>query len=87
MDNETLKLRFIADVYGLDTIDKLSDEQRNQSAADIIDYLCTDKTYGYGINQKKLDKEQVLKLVNDPLCDRIEPLPEIYPCYCSRGCQ
>ena len=55
MDNETLKLRFIADVYGLDTIDKLSDEQRNQSAADIIDYLCTDKTYGYGINQKKLD--------------------------------
>ena len=63
MDNETLKLRFIADVYGLDTIDKLSDEQRNQSAADIIDYLCTDKTYGYGINQKKLDKEQVLKLV------------------------
>ena len=29
----------------------------------IIDYLCTDKTYGYGINQKKLDKEQVLKLV------------------------
>lgn len=64
MENETLKLRFIADVYGLTTIDKLTDEQRSQSASDIIHYLCTDETYGYGIDEDSMTKEQVLKLVN-----------------------
>lgn len=64
MENETLRLRFVADIYGYDTIDKLSDEQRNQSATDIIHYLCTDETYGYGIDEEDLEKEQVLKLVN-----------------------
>ncbi|MDO4311857.1 MAG: penicillin-binding transpeptidase domain-containing protein [Eubacteriales bacterium] len=64
MENETLRLRFIADVYGKATIDKLSEEQKNQSAADIIHYLCTDETYGYGIDESTLEKEQVLKLVN-----------------------
>lgn len=64
MENETLKLRFIADIYGLTTIDKLSDEQRSQSASDIIHYLCTDETYGYGIDEDALEKEQILKLVN-----------------------
>lgn len=63
-DSDTQRLRFIADVYGKKTIDELSDEQKNQSAAEIIQYLCTDKVYGYGINQKKLSKEEVLKLVN-----------------------
>ncbi|MDV9527884.1 penicillin-binding protein, partial [Clostridioides difficile] len=33
-------------------------------AQDIIDYLCTDKLYGYGIDEKEMDKEDVLKLVN-----------------------
>lgn len=64
MENETLRLRFVADVYGKDTIDKLSEKQKNQSAADIIHYLCTDSLYGYGIDEEALDKEQVLKLVN-----------------------
>lgn len=62
--NETLKLRFIADVYGLKTIDELTDKQRNSSAEDIISYLCTDKTYGYGLDVKKLEKTYVLKMVN-----------------------
>ena len=39
-------------------------KQKSQSAADIMHYLCTDKTYGYGINEKKLDKTMILKLVN-----------------------
>lgn len=63
-DNDTRRLRFIADVYGLRTIDELSPKQKNQSAGELIDYLCTDESYGYGINQKKMSKEAVLKLVN-----------------------
>ena len=62
--NETLKLRFIADVYGLKTIDELKDKQRNASAEDIINYLCTDETYGYGLDVKSLDKTYILKMVN-----------------------
>ena len=63
-DSDTQRLRFIADVYGLKTIDELTKEQKNQSAEDIIDYLCTDQRYGYGIDQKEMDKAEVLKLVN-----------------------
>lgn len=63
-ESNTQKLRFIADVYGKKTIDELTDKQKAQSAADIIRYLCTDETYGYGIDQKKLSRQEVLKLVN-----------------------
>lgn len=63
-ENDTQRLRFIADVYGERTIDQLSEEQQNSTAEDIIDYLCTDKLYGYGINQKKMARDEVLKLVN-----------------------
>ena len=62
--SDTARLRFIADVYGQASTKKLTDAQKNASAADIITYLCEDKTYGYGINQNKLSKEEVLKLVN-----------------------
>ena len=63
--SETQRLRFVADVMGKRTIDDLSDKQKNMSADDIIEYLCTSNTsYGYGINTKKLEKEHVLKLVN-----------------------
>lgn len=62
--NETQRLRFVADVYGYTTIDELSAEQEKQSATDIMNYLCTDEVYGYGILQKDLDPVHVLKLVN-----------------------
>ena len=62
--DETLRLRFVADVYGLTTIDKLTEKQKNQSAEEIIHYLCTDKVYGYGPDDEKLDKEYILKMVN-----------------------
>ena len=62
--SQTSKLRFLADVYGYATIDELSDKQRKTSADDLIDYLCSDELNGYGINQKKLEKSYVLKLVN-----------------------
>ena len=61
--SDTARLRFIADVYGQASTKKLTDAQKNASATDIITYLCEDKTYGYGINQNKLSKEEVLKLV------------------------
>ncbi len=64
MTDETQRLRFVADVFGESYIDSLDDEQRNMSAAEIIDYLCTDETYGYGIDQDALDRSQVLKMVN-----------------------
>lgn len=58
------RLRFIAMYTAKKPLMKLSDKQKSQSAADIMHYLCTDKTYGYGINEKKLDKTMILKLVN-----------------------
>lgn len=61
--DETLRLRFVADVYGKATIEELSAEQKQQSAEEVIHYLCTDDNYGYGIDDKNLDKTQVLKLV------------------------
>ncbi len=63
-ESDTQRLRFIADVYGQATIDKLEEEQKSQSAEQLIHYLCTDERNGYGIDQSKLTKEEVLKLIN-----------------------
>ncbi len=51
-------------MFGKKTIDELSDKQKSISAAGLVDYLSTDKLNGYGINQKKMEKSEVLKLVN-----------------------
>lgn len=65
----TKRLRFIADVYGRATIDKLKEEERNASPQDIMDFLCNTKrpkgygTNGFGIDQDAYEKERVLKLV------------------------
>ncbi|EOS79803.1 hypothetical protein C817_02351 [Dorea sp. 5-2] len=63
-ENDTQRLRFIADVYGKRTIDELSDKQKNVTAEGLIKHLCTDEINGYGIDQKKMEKKDVLKLVN-----------------------
>lgn len=62
--NETQRLRFVADVYGKRTIDELSAKQKNISAEALINYLCTDEVNGYGIDQSAMERSQVLKLVN-----------------------
>lgn len=62
--NETLRLRFVADVYGYSSTDDLSEEQKTQTAEDIIEYLCTDDTYGYGLDISGSDPEFILKMVN-----------------------
>lgn len=64
MTSNTQRLRFLADVFGYATIDKLTDEQKDCTADELIHYLCTDKRSGYGIDQKKYSKEEVLKRVN-----------------------
>lgn len=61
----TRRLRFLADVYGLTTIDKLTEAQRNSSPQDILDFLCANKRdvdYGFGIDQTAYTKERVLEL-------------------------
>ncbi len=63
-ESDTQILRFKADVYGYTTIDKLSTEQQQESAEDIIRYLCTDAVYGYGIDMEETSPEDILKLVN-----------------------
>ena len=63
MTSEVQCLRFLADVFGKATIDKLSNKQKAYSAADLMHYLCTDETYGYGLDEQKLSKEEILKLV------------------------
>ena len=62
--NETLRLRFVADVYGEKYIDDLTEEQQKASAEDIIHYLCTDEVYGYELDEESLDREYILKMIN-----------------------
>ena len=59
--NETLRLRFVADVYGKAYIDDLSENQKNQSAAEIIHYLCPER---YGLDDEKESPEYLLKMIN-----------------------
>ncbi len=59
--NETLRLRFVADVYGQAYIDKLTEDQKNQSAAEIIHYLCSER---YGLDDANESPEYILKMIN-----------------------
>ena len=61
----TRRLRFLADVYGYATIDKLSEEERASTPQDVMDFLCANKRkrdYGFGIDQEAYGKERSLKL-------------------------
>lgn len=53
-------LRFQRDTYGTQTIAQLSDEQKNSSASQMIDSLCS----RYGINQQEYTPEHVLEIIN-----------------------
>lgn len=62
----TKRLRFLADIYGYTKIDKLSKEERETTAEELMNFLCADKRkkdYGFGIDQENLEKERVLQLV------------------------
>lgn len=62
--SETQRLRFVADVYGCMSAEYLSEEQKNQTADEIIKYLCTDETYGYGLDCEEEEKQYILDMVN-----------------------
>ena len=49
--NETLRLRFVADVYGQPYVDDLKLEQREQSAGEIMHYLCSER---YGLDDETM---------------------------------
>lgn len=68
--------RFLADVYGYASIDKLQNKEKNATAEEVITYLCgTSKSSHYGIGEYAQDdpdqfvpglgytKEEILKLV------------------------
>ena len=59
--NETLRLRFVADVYGQSYTDDLTQEQKNNSAAEIMHELCSER---YGLDDENKDPEYILKMVN-----------------------
>ena len=58
--NETLRLRFVADVYGKAYTDDLSPGQRNASASQIMESLCK----RYGLDDSENDPAYILKMVN-----------------------
>lgn len=59
--NETRRLRFVADVYGQKYTDDLKEEQKKQTAAEIIHYLCEER---YGLDDTENDPAYILKMVN-----------------------
>lgn len=66
MEEGTQRLRFLADIFGHATIDKLEEEQKEATAEEIIHYLCAgdEKSQGYGLDETKLSREEILKMVN-----------------------
>ncbi len=58
------RLRFVADIFGESYTDDLTDEQKNISADDLVDYLCTDDLFGYDVDQNVLSKTDVIKILN-----------------------
>lgn len=61
-NSDTQRLRFLADIFGYATIDKLSLQEQTYTAEMLIDYLCGEKIFG--IDQSVYSKEDVLKMVN-----------------------
>jgi len=59
----TRRLRFLADVYGLKTIDELGDKAE-YTAEQLIEELCSNPRSGYDLDQEALSKEDILKIVN-----------------------
>lgn len=64
----TRRLRFLADVYGYTTIDKLKAKNLDTSTPDdVMEFLCADKretgSYGFGVNPDTYGKQRTLQIV------------------------
>jgi len=62
------RLRFLADIYGYKTIDKLKEKKQDKSSPqDVMDFLCANKRkgggFGFGIDTDKYSPERVLQIV------------------------
>ena len=60
--NETLRLRFVADVYGEPYVDDLTDEKKEQSAGEIMHYLLLKNVMDW--TMKIMISAYILKMVN-----------------------
>lgn len=62
----TKRLRFIADVYGYASIDKLKEKKLDTSSPkDVMDFLCANKRkdgYGFGIDEAKYSAQRRLQI-------------------------
>lgn len=64
----TRRLRFLADVYGYTTIDKLKNEKLESSTPDeVMEFLCANKrktgSFGFGVDQEANGKQRTLQIV------------------------
>lgn len=69
----TQLLRFLADVYGYSTVDMLKEKEKNATADELMQYLCSTSRYGVGdytdddssgfVEGLGYTKEEVLKIV------------------------
>ena len=63
----TRRLRFLADVYGYTTIDKLTKAGLEDATPDeVMEFLCANKRktdYGFGVDQTKYSKTRALQIV------------------------
>lgn len=63
----TKRSRFLADIYGYTTIDKLVDAGLGEATPDeVMEFLCANKRksdYGFGVDQTKYSKTRVLQIV------------------------
>ena len=82
----TRRLRFLADIYGYTTIDKLSEDEKNSTPQEVMDFLCANKrgkSWGFGIDQvkirsKNMVKSRVLQLVTIRYGMQFKQFPEVY---------
>ncbi len=66
----TRRLRFIADIYGYASIDKLNKKEKNSTPDDLMKFLCANKrktsegtSYGFGVDTKLYEKNRILQIV------------------------
>lgn len=62
------RLRFLADIYGLRTIDELKEKRLDKSTSqDVMDFLCANKRksggYGFGVDTEIYSPERALQIV------------------------
>lgn len=66
----TKRQRFIADVYGYTSIDKMSEKEKSSTPQDIMDFLCANRrttnsgtSYGFGLDEEEYGKARTLQIV------------------------